>query len=65
MLELWNKLHVEKEKKQRVYTVFKIFSAYISWINIQNVNNTWTKYVRIMKQTAFWKGKKTESIYHV
>ena len=25
---------------------------------IQNVNNTGTKYVRIMKQTAFWKGKK-------
>ena len=31
---------------------------------IQNVNNTGTKYVRIMKQTAFWRGK-TESIHHV
>jgi hypothetical protein len=29
------------------------------------VNNTGTKYVRIMKQTAFWRGKKTEIIYHV
>jgi hypothetical protein len=28
------------------------------------VNDTVTKYVRIMKQTAFWRGK-TESIYHV
>ena len=27
---------------------------------IYNVNNTWTKYVRIMKQTAFWKEKKKE-----
>jgi hypothetical protein len=25
---------------------------------MQNVNNTGTKYVRIMKQTAFWKEKK-------
>jgi len=25
---------------------------------IQNVNNTGTKYVRIMKQTAFWREKK-------
>ena len=25
---------------------------------IQNVNNTGTKYVRIMKQTEFWRGKK-------
>jgi len=25
---------------------------------IQNVNNTGTKYVRIMKQPAFWRGKK-------
>jgi len=31
---------------------------------IKNVNNTGTKYVRIMKQTAFWR-EKTESIYHV
>ena len=31
---------------------------------IQNVNNTGTKYVRIMKQTAFLR-EKTESIYHV
>jgi hypothetical protein len=28
------------------------------------VNNTGTKYVRIMKQTAF-RREKTESIYHV
>jgi len=28
------------------------------------VKNTGTKYVRIMKQTAFWKGR-NESIYHV
>jgi len=32
---------------------------------IQNVNNTGTKYVRIMKRTAFWREKKTESIHHV
>ena len=31
---------------------------------IQNVNNPGTKYVRIMKQTAFWR-EKTESIYRV
>ena len=33
MLELWNKLHFEEEKKRRVYTMFKIFSTYICWIN--------------------------------
>ena len=33
--------------------MFKTFSTYIGWINIENVNNTGTKYVRIMKQTAF------------
>ena len=33
MLELWNKLHFEEEKR-RVYTMFKIFSTYICWINI-------------------------------
>jgi len=60
-LELWNKLHFE-EKKRRVYTMFKIFSTNICWINIQNVNNTGTKYVRIMKQTAFWRGKNGECI---
>jgi len=28
MLELWNKLHFEEEKKKRrIYTVFKIFST--------------------------------------
>jgi len=27
------------------------------------VNNTGTKYVKIMKQTVFW--RKNESIYHV
>ena len=58
-LELWNKLYFEDEKKtESVYTMFKIFSTYICWINILNVNNTGTKYVRIMKQTAFWRGKK-------
>jgi len=29
---------------------------------MQNVNNTGTKYVRIMKQTAFWRGKNEEYI---
>ena len=29
---------------------------------IWNVNNTGTKYVRIMKQTAFWRGKNGEYI---
>jgi len=29
---------------------------------IQNVNNTGTKYVRIMKQTAFWREKNGENI---
>jgi hypothetical protein len=29
MLELWEKMHFEEEKKRRVYTTFKIFSAYI------------------------------------
>ena len=63
MLELWNKLHFE-EKERREYTMFKIFGTYICWINIYNVNNTGNKYVRIMKQTAFW-WKRKESIYHV
>ena len=31
----------------------------------QNVNITGTKHVRIIKQTPFWRGRKTESIYHV
>ena len=38
--------------------MFKIFGTYICWINIQNVNNTGTKYVRIMQQNAFWRGRK-------
>jgi len=29
---------------------------------IQNVNNTGTKYVRFMKQTAFWRGKNGEYV---
>jgi len=29
------------------------------------VNNTATKQVGIMKQTAFWREKKTESIEHI
>ena len=33
-LELWNKLHLKREKKRRVYTMFKMFSTYICWINI-------------------------------
>jgi len=37
---------------------------YFSTPCIQNVNNTGTKYVRIMKQTAFLR-KKTESMYRV
>jgi len=37
--------------------MFKMFGTYICWINILNVNNTGTIYVRIMKQTAFWRGK--------
>ena len=35
---------------------------YFSTSCIWNVNNTGTKYVRIMKQTAFWR-EKTKSIY--
>jgi len=31
-----------------------------STLCIQNVNNIGTKYVRIMKQTAFWRGKNGE-----
>ena len=42
--------------------MFKIFSTYIGWINIYNMNNTGTKYVRIMKPTAFWRGKNGEYI---
>ena len=42
--------------------MFKIFGTYICWINILNVNDTGTKYVRIMKQTAFWRGKNGEYI---
>jgi len=42
--------------------MFKIFSTYICWINIKNVNNTGTKYVRIIKQTAFWIEKNGEYI---
>ena len=33
MLELWNKLHFEEEKKGRVYTMLKIFGTYICWKN--------------------------------
>ena len=40
--------------------MFKIFGTYICWINIQNVSYTETKQVRIMKQTAFWRGKNGE-----
>jgi len=29
------------------------------------MNNTGTKYVRFMKQTAFFEEEETESIYHV
>ena len=32
---------------------------------IQNVNNRGTKYVRIMKQTAFWRGKNGEYIQYL
>jgi len=42
--------------------MFKIFGTYICWINIYNMNNTGTKYVRIMNQTAFCKGKNGEHI---
>ena len=42
--------------------MFKLFSTYICGINIQNVNNTGTKYVRIMKETAFWIEKNGEYI---
>ena len=35
MLELWNKLHFEEEKRI-VNTIFKIFITYICWINIRN-----------------------------
>ena len=42
----------------------ELFFLNFSTLCIQNVNNTGTKYVRIMKQTAFWR-EKTESIYHV
>ena len=45
--------------------MFKIFGTYICWIDISNVNNTGTKYVRIMKQTAFWGGKNGEYIPHL
>ena len=38
---------------------------YFNKLCIQNVNNTGTKYVRIMKQRAFWRKKNTESIYRV
>jgi len=31
----------------------------------KNVNNTGTKYVRIMKQTAFWREENGEYIHHV
>jgi hypothetical protein len=34
MLELWDKLHFEEEKKtESIYTMFKIFGTYICWIN--------------------------------
>jgi hypothetical protein len=36
MLELWNKLHFEVQKKRRLYTMFKIFDTYVCWINIYN-----------------------------
>jgi len=57
MLQLLNELHFEEEKTE-IYTMFLIFEAGIIFFNfstpcIQNVDTTGTKYVRIMKQTAF------------
>jgi hypothetical protein len=45
------------------YKIRQHFGAGIIFFNfstpcVWNVNNTGTKYVRIMKQTAFWRGKK-------
>ena len=34
MLELWNKLYFEEEKKESIYTMVKIFCTYICWTNI-------------------------------
>ena len=42
-----------------------IFFCNFSTPCIYNVNNTGTKQVRIMKQTAFGREKKTESTRHV
>ena len=42
----------------------ELFCFNFSTACIKNVNNTWTKYVRIMKQTAFWKGEKNEEYIH-
>jgi len=61
MLELWKKLNFEEKNTESIYHV-KIFSTYICLINIENVNNTGTKYVRIMKETAFWREKNGEYI---
>jgi len=63
-LEVWNKLHFE-EKKRGVYSMFNLLAPELFFFNfsspcIKNVNNTGTRYVRIMKQTAFWREKNGE-----
>jgi len=49
MLELWNKLHFEEEKRT-VYTMFKIFGTYICWINTST-----THYLTQMLFASNWR----------
>ena len=61
-LELWKKLHFEEENKtDSIYHVSNIQYLYLLNKYI-NENNTGTKNVRIIKQTAFWRGKNGEYI---
>ena len=76
MMTLYNVHHLSRKSLItveylfiRVLTVLTLlrrnYFSNFSTFCISNVNNTGTKYVRIMKQTAFWRGKKPENIYHV
>ena len=50
--------------KNNVYLTFWDRNYFINFNTscIQNVNNTGTKYIRSMKQTAFWRGKNGDYI---
>ena len=44
----------------RPHSGINILAPELFFLILANVNNTGTKYVRITKQTAFWRGKNGE-----